>query len=248
MLKKNELKSSCRLTWIPIVNVDSDDCNAGGWCWKNVNGAKKSKEWTGMDRDLKIGAFFDEILSENLGCTRTHNILYHPFPSSSPKWLSYNFDEWKRKDLVSIQSFDKRFGHGDRSRSLPLGLLESKEVCRERRKIIRTCVSIALTSWTIEFQYDDRAWPVPSGCAGGDTIYGTINRLSSLQRKRAVENVEREPQRLAVEPLSQNQRRWLRLLEETVDEGCRTWTRIRSAGELTVYINNLRPFYSSKNY
>ena len=143
---------------------------------------RKSKEWTGTDRDLKIGVFLMRNLARIWGTQGTYSMKYYPLLLQSQIIKLEFLIEWTRKDLVSIQNFDKgfRLWQGGRSRSLPSGLLESKELCRERWEIICTCVSVALTSWAVEFQNYDGTWPVTGCSAGGDAVDSAIHWLSPL--------------------------------------------------------------------
>ena len=96
-----------------------------------------------------------------------------------------------------------------------------EEVRGERREIVGAGVRVPLASRSVELEHHDRAAPGLRRRAGRYAIYRTIDRRAALQGCRAVPNMEREAQGLAVEALSKDNCVRHTLREPLLDERSR---------------------------
>ena len=97
-----------------------------------------------------------------------------------------------------------------------------EEVRGERREIVGAGVRVPLASRSVELEHHDRAAPGLLRCAGRYAINRAIDRRAALERCRAVPNVQREAQRLAVEALGEDDGVGHALREPLLDERRRT--------------------------
>lgn len=97
-------------------------------------------------------------------------------------------------------------------------LVVREEVGRQSREVVRARIRVALAPRSVELEHYDRAAPRFGGRARRYAVDGAVDRRAALQRCRAVPDMEREAQGLAVQPLGKDDGVWHALREPLLHE------------------------------